>query len=94
MGNLIWLASYPKSGNTWARIFLYNFFENSREPANINDMRKFFVVEAGIGWYKAALNKDELSDEDNEEIARVRPAVHVEMTRVNPRSVFVKTHNI
>ena len=22
-GGIVWLASYPKSGNTWLRIFLY-----------------------------------------------------------------------
>jgi len=24
MGNILWLASYPKSGNTWLRAFLAN----------------------------------------------------------------------
>lgn len=29
----IWLASYPKSGNTWARVFLYNLMREMRgEP--------------------------------------------------------------
>jgi hypothetical protein len=25
MGNIYWLASYPKSGNTWMRILLTNY---------------------------------------------------------------------
>lgn len=35
---LVWLASYPKSGNTWLRIFLTNYLHNSDQPANINDL--------------------------------------------------------
>ena len=32
---IIWLASYPKSGNTWIRLFLDSLF-NSSEEFNIN----------------------------------------------------------
>ena len=32
MGSNLLLASYPKSGNTWVRIFLVNLFANAREP--------------------------------------------------------------
>ena len=31
-----WLASYPKSGNTWLRVFLDNWFATSDTPADIN----------------------------------------------------------
>ncbi len=27
MGGFIWLASYPKSGNTWTRAFLHNLLK-------------------------------------------------------------------
>ena len=36
--NIIWLASYPKSGNTWFRVFLTNLLSDSDTPANINDL--------------------------------------------------------
>ncbi|MBL4908114.1 MAG: hypothetical protein JKX94_11735 [Sneathiella sp.] len=26
MGEIVWLASYPKSGNTWVRMFLNTYF--------------------------------------------------------------------
>ena len=32
---IIWLASYPKSGNTWIRLFLDSLFSSSKE-FNIN----------------------------------------------------------
>ena len=25
MGKIVWLASYPKSGNTWVRAYLHNY---------------------------------------------------------------------
>jgi aryl sulfotransferase len=35
--NLIWLASYPKSGNTWFRILLANLREGRNRPVDINE---------------------------------------------------------
>ena len=32
----IWLASYPKSGNTWFRILVANLWSNSDSPVDIN----------------------------------------------------------
>ena len=37
---LVWLASYPKSGNTWLRIFLSNYFNNENSPIDINNLDK------------------------------------------------------
>lgn len=36
MKPLVWLASYPKSGNTWFRALLANLDRNRTEPASIN----------------------------------------------------------
>ena len=33
---LIWLASYPKSGNTWMRVLFANLLTGSEQPCNIN----------------------------------------------------------
>jgi aryl sulfotransferase len=35
---IIWLASYPKSGNTWVRLFL-NSLLNNNENLDINDIK-------------------------------------------------------
>lgn len=35
---LTWIASYPRSGNTWMRIFLANWMANSDQPININEL--------------------------------------------------------
>ncbi len=36
--NIIWLASYPKSGNTWFRAFLTNLLNKPETPADINNL--------------------------------------------------------
>ncbi len=37
MTRTIWLASYPKSGNTWLRMLLANLAAKDGEPADINN---------------------------------------------------------
>jgi aryl sulfotransferase len=34
----VWLASYPKSGNTWLRLLLANLLYADEQPVNINDL--------------------------------------------------------
>ena len=34
---IIWLASYPKSGNTWLRLFLKAYIQNNNKNFNINN---------------------------------------------------------
>ncbi|MCF8470032.1 MAG: sulfotransferase domain-containing protein [Parvibaculum sp.] len=92
MGALIWLASYPKSGNTWMRTFLHNLFMNEPESVDINKLSQFSIGDSGAQWYQRRSDKplDELSVE---EMAQLRPLVHRDFTTVFPDSVFVKTHN-
>lgn len=35
---MVWLVSYPKSGNTWFRIFLSNILYSEKRPVNINSI--------------------------------------------------------
>lgn len=35
-GRIDWLASYPKSGNTWLRLLLANYFSEADDPHDIN----------------------------------------------------------
>ncbi len=40
-GGIVWLASYPKSGNTWLRIFLYHITRMMMGvPLDDNDLNK------------------------------------------------------
>ena len=92
MGALVWLASYPKSGNTWMRSFLHNLFRNESKPVSVNEIDDFCLGGTGAHWYRKYTSKplDELSPE---ELAPLRMRVQEDFTKVFPDSVFVKTHN-
>ena len=93
MGALIWLASYPKSGNTWMRSFLHNLFRNTPEPVDINEITDFCIGDSSAQWYKRRAGGRLLAELTMEELAQLRPQVHRDFTTVFPDSVFVKTHN-
>ena len=38
---IIWLASYPKSGNTWMRSLLAHYFMPKGQAPDINNLRQF-----------------------------------------------------
>lgn len=92
MGAIIWLASYPKSGNTWMRSFLHNMLTNAKEPIPIDQLTLFCIGESAADPYLARAKKplEEITEED---VVRLRPLVHRDFTRASPDSVFVKTHN-
>lgn len=92
MGKILWLASYPKSGNTWLRVFLHNLFRDPNEPYDINKLHEFCSADSVSAWYEqmAGRKATELSEQ---EVASLRPKVHEALTRIHPDTVFVKTHN-
>jgi len=92
MGAIIWLASYPKSGNTWMRVFLHNLFLNPAEPVSINSVTQFCLVEQDASHFNQ-FDPRPLSQLTDQEIAQLRPKVQEHFTRYFPDSVFVKTHN-
>src|SRR6185436_8565146 len=49
MGGIIWLASYPKSGNTWMRAFLHNLVTNAQKPVEPNYLDQFTIGNKGAG---------------------------------------------
>jgi len=89
--NLIWLASYPKSGNTWFRSFLSNLMSGKEEPVNINAMhttpiassRALFDEYTGVSG----------SDLNMEEIDELRPHVFREISSETEDLSFHKVHD-
>lgn len=71
---LFWLASYPKSGNTWFRAFLRNLNGERDAPASINDLATGGLA-SSRGWMDDVLGFD-TADLDAGEISRLRPAVY------------------
>jgi Sulfotransferase domain len=92
MGKILWLASYPRSGNTWVRVFLHNLLRNPAEPYDINRLQDFTLIDSQARWYRL-LDPRPTSQLSKEEVAALRPRAHEAMTKAFPDTVFVKTHN-
>jgi hypothetical protein len=105
MNGLVWLASYPKSGNTWFRMMVANLSAKNGEPADINKLPErgglasargpfdnLTLIESGLLTHEEA---DCLRPRVYEELARgaeddIPPAV-VEEPMQGPR--FMKVHD-
>ena len=91
MGGIVWLASYPKSGNTWVRAFLHNLIIKTKESYDINQINLLSMGDSARAWYEEFLGKTR--DSRPEEIAAARPRVHAKIAGLTDGLIFVKTHN-
>jgi hypothetical protein len=92
MGRLIWLASYPKSGNTWLRAFLHNLLRDPPEGYDINRITDFSVSDSARIWFRGIIDKTE-TDWSHEDVALARGKAHGRIAASRSDDVFVKTHN-
>jgi aryl sulfotransferase len=88
---IIWLASYPKSGNTWLRIFLANLSRAGEEPVNINELDGGPIASARALFDNAS--GIEASDLTPEEIDRLRPEVYECLAAEAQEVIFLKVHD-
>lgn len=93
MPGIVWLASYPKSGNTWMRAFLANYIEGATRPLRINDLPKYGLGDSRWDCFEPFAEKP-LAAMTLAEIAALRPKVQDWFAQSAPGQVFVKTHNI
>ncbi|MCB1605212.1 MAG: sulfotransferase domain-containing protein [Gammaproteobacteria bacterium] len=92
MGNILWLASYPKSGNTWIRTFIHNYL--AKKPVDINTIHQQSIDEVKAFRYQKFLsNGQKTTDLSLEEVCSIRPAVHADIAAHANGTVFVKSHN-
>ncbi len=92
---IVWLASYPKSGNTWTRHFLHSLLKVLHGEAgaqSINNMGRFSSGEAGRWRYSAMAGRD-ITKEDEQLIPTLRPQVQVKLADEAGGVAFIKTHN-
>jgi hypothetical protein len=92
LGKLLWIASYPKSGSTWVRAFLHNYFRKRDTPYDINALGDLSTGEAGASLYRK-YDPRPASQYSIADVQRMRPLVHRDLTAIFPDLVFVKTHN-
>jgi hypothetical protein len=95
ISGILWLASYPKSGNTWTRAFLHNLFKivgGEDEEQNINALNRFSTGEVFLPYYTELLGFTPTA-EHRAEIAAVRQKVQEHIADAHDGIVFIKTHN-
>jgi hypothetical protein len=95
---IIWIASYPKSGNTWIRAFLHNLMliQNGHplDDDDLAQLTKHSSSEASlIPIFEHFIGKPIL-DATPEEITAARPKVHVVVKDRTPSVALLKTHNM
>jgi Sulfotransferase domain len=91
MAKIVWLASYPKSGNTWMRVLLANYLRDGEDPVDINEIgigpiasaRACFDERAGI----------EASALDDSVIEELRPEVFRYLVKETPDNFYMKVHD-
>lgn len=93
MGRILWLASYPKSGNTWMRAFLHNVIHDRGGPLDLNAISRTAMMDAGRRYYEPFLTKP-WEEMDAEDVVRLRPRVQRAMAESKPGTVLVKTHSM
>ena len=88
--SIVWLASYPKSGNTWLRAVLTCYLQAAGDSLSIN------ALIGGMATQREMF--DELvglpsSDMTPGEILRLRPLLHELLAAESPHPTFVKVHD-
>jgi Sulfotransferase domain len=92
MGQLVWIASYPKSGNTWMRAFLLNYIRQPDVPCDINQLTDLTAADNNAKSYHR-YDKRPASQYTIADVQGMRRLVHRDLTALDSTLVFVKTHN-
>jgi len=94
MKNIVWLVSYPKSGNTWFRMFLANYMKNGLNPATLEEIESSSIASNAIDFEEIiALNPFELTAD---EVDLYRPDVYralSEEAEKNGETIYKKVHD-
>ena len=90
-GNIIWLASYPKSGNTWIRIFLQQILGSNESEIGIPDLNEIPIASNRnlIDHYLGVNSSDLLPDE----IKEYRPEVYRMLSAESEELRVLKVHD-
>lgn len=93
MSGIFWLASYPKSGNTWMRAFLCNYLEDAEQPVDINAL-KYTALVSDRQIFDDLLGLDS-GDLLADELDALRPAVYRTLARYSEKqqALFWKIHD-
>lgn len=93
---IVWVASYPKSGNTWMRVFLYHLIRivggHAGDAEGLDELQRIGGAEAGrIDLFERFMGRPVIGA-PFAEIAAVRPRVQAAIAAEADGVVFTKTH--
>ena len=88
---IIWLASFPKSGNTWTRSFLAHCFMPPGEAPDINNLRRFTTADVRQDFFDKAAGRAFVAT-DFEDWLKMRQKALRLIALSKPGHHFVKTH--
>lgn len=87
---ITWIASYPRSGNTWLRMLLKSMLD---PDWSIDRMSIALAPNAGDRAFIEKHSGFMTADLSDGEIAAVRQAVHATIASLSDRPFFVKVHD-
>lgn len=93
MPGILWLASYPKSGNTWLRVFLANLILDEPEPLALKRINEVCSSEPNEVWFKP-LAKKPVSELSEKKIAELRTRAQEHAVGLNKNIMPMKTHSL
>ncbi len=92
MKKLIWISSYPKSGNTWVRYFLSNYFYNKEKKDCDFDILNKIDKFPPQKYLNKLIDKNEL-EKNAYNISRYWSLVQENITQIDDKFLFIKNHN-
>jgi aryl sulfotransferase len=89
---IVWLASFPKSGNTWFRILLANLAAGENGPADINNLDERGGIASSRHEFEVAtlLDTGLMSHDD---LDLLRPAVYARAAAAAQEQRWIKVHD-
>tara|TARA_B100000029_G_scaffold128629_1_gene122132 strand:+ start:20 stop:865 length:846 start_codon:yes stop_codon:yes gene_type:complete len=92
MKKIIWISSYPKSGNTWIRYFLSNYFFNKKKEESsfgiLNKIDKF-----PPNKYLENIVDKKFLEKNPFNISKYWEKVQSEIVKSDNEYIFLKNHN-
>ena len=89
---IIWLASFPKSGNTWMRVLLANYFMPQGQAPDINALHQFTTADVRQDFFDRVAGRP-FSKKKFSDWLKLRPRVLRAIAASKPGHHFVKTHS-
>ena len=92
MKKIIWISSYPKSGNTWMRSLIANYFYNNNQNINSLNILKNIKKFPNTAMVKKLVNKNEII-KNPFIISKYWLKLQKSITEQLNNFIFLKNHN-